>query len=277
MLFSRIWFSCLTVVVAQSHLMAGVIGPDDRRPPAADETTLLQSLVQVFCAKLIGGIYYRSASTATVVGNRNTILTVAHAFTDRPRSDDPQSVSLVHFDPVDDCRFRQFDANGSITFEAAFQSVEMGAFRNDPGTPNDDWAVLKTAQPLPENAVALAFANGSGEPGSFSGLPIKILAFHADLEHARRVPLLSEGKLLSVEYAGHTRLAHTADIGRMSSGAAIVHRTRSGEYIVVGVNRSSANLGEFNLAVPMSGALQRVLNNHARGHVPAHDQRIAML
>jgi hypothetical protein len=63
----------------------------------------------------------------------------------------------------------------------------------------------------------------------------------------------------------------------MSSGAAIVHRTSSGKNVVVGVNRSSANLGDFNLAVPISVELAEVLNSYAQGQAPILRQRLASL
>lgn len=61
----------------------------------------------------------------------------------------------------------------------------------------------------------------------------------------------------------------------MSSGAAIVHQTGFGEYVVVGINRSSAILGEFNFAVPLTIQLEMVLRSYAWGEVPVPRQRLA--
>jgi hypothetical protein len=81
--------------------------------------------------------------------------------------------------------------------------------------------------------------------------------------------------LFGIDYRGFPRLAHTADMGRMSSGAAIVHRSAAGEHVVVGVNRSAARLGDFNLAVPLSHELEEALRSFAHGFVPDFRQRLA--
>jgi hypothetical protein len=87
--------------------------------------------------------------------------------------------------------------------------------------------------------------------------------------------MLSEGRLLDVDYGGFPRLAHTADMERMSSGAAIVYRTRDGANIVVAINRSAANLADFNLAVPLSFELLEALRSFAYGQVPLRRQWLA--
>jgi len=87
--------------------------------------------------------------------------------------------------------------------------------------------------------------------------------------------MLSEGAMFGINYAGFDRLAHTADTGRMSSGAAIVHRTASGQHVVIGVNRSGANFGDFNLAVPLTAELQEALRSFDFGQVPEFGIRLA--
>jgi hypothetical protein len=88
------------------------------------------------------------------------------------------------------------------------------------------------------------------------------------------LPLLSEGRLLDVDYGGFPRLAHTADMERMSSGAAIVHTTPDGTNVVVGINRSAANLADYNLAVPLSYELLETLQSFAHGQVPVWQQSL---
>jgi len=261
--------SCSALLSASAP--AGVIGADDRRMPAGEEVELVQALGHVVCSKVVDGVRRRSAGTGTVVGSRSTILTAAHVFTDEAGRRGPE----FRFDAVSDCVFRQYDVHSEVSMEVTFALAEMGSFRENPLAPDQDWAVLRTAQPVPGAARALPFANATSEFETLSGLAIKILAFHADTGAYRRIPLLSEGELLSVRYGGDRRLAHTADMGRMSSGAAIVHRIESGEYIVVGINRSSANLGEFNLAVPLSFELEAALRSYAFGQVPMLWQRVA--
>lgn len=262
----------LSSTILMSIAAAGVIGEDDRRAPGEADIELVRALGHVVCSKVINGNRRRSAGTGTIVGSRNTVLTVAHVFTDRAG----RRGATVQFDASSDCVFRQYDSDGSISAEVGFLYMQVGEFRRNPGAPNQDWAVLRTAEPLPNSAAALPFANAVSETERLDGLSIEILAFHADVRTARRIPLLSEGELLSIRYGGYTRLAHTADMGRMSSGAAIVHRTDAGDFVVVGVNRSSATLGEFNLAVPLSIELEEALRSYAYGQVPIGPQRLAM-
>jgi hypothetical protein len=250
---------------------ASVVGEDGRRAPDADDTELLSASGLVVCSSVVDNRRRRSAGTGTIVGSRSTVLTAAHVFTDDAARRGPP----VEFDAVADCVFRQYDALGEVTVEVRFSHAEMGAFRYNAGAPNQDWAVLRTAEALPESTAALPFASSGNGIESLGGLRVRILAYHADVEAARRAPMLSEGELFGVDYGGFPRLAHTADTGRMSSGAAIVHRTDEGHDVVVGINRSSANFGDFNLAVPLSSELERALRSFAHGQVPTRRQRLA--
>jgi V8-like Glu-specific endopeptidase len=250
---------------------ASVIGEDGRRKPGPDEADVLSASGLIVCSRVVDGRRRRSAGTGTVVGSRRTVLTAAHVFTDDAQRRGPP----VAFEATADCVFRQYDRSGEVSVEVRFSHAEMGAFRYDAGAPNQDWAVLRTIEPLPATTTALPFATNGQDIESLSGLTMEIVAFHADVEDARRFPMLSEGALRAVTYGGFARLAHTADTGRMSSGAAIVHRTQTGLGVVVGINRSSANFGDFNLAVPLSQELQETLRSFAYGQVPARRQRLA--
>ena len=248
---------------------AKVIGEDSRRAAGEDEADLLSAVGYVVCTRVVDGRRRSARGTGTVVGSRSTVLSAAHVFVDEggrgPR---------VTFDVEKDCTFRQYDATGELVVEAAFSHARFGEYRHNAGAPNHDWAVLRTAEPLPESSTPIPFA--AVLPNELDArVPIAILAFHADVRSARRVPLLSEGTLFGVDYGGFPRLAHTADMGRMSSGAAIVHRTGSGQNVVVGVNRSAARLGDFNLAVPLSRELEEALRSYAHGLVPVFGERLA--
>jgi hypothetical protein len=199
------------------------------------------------------------------------VLTAAHVLASNPARSRTQLV----FD-AEECVFRQYDAAGVELVEVGFIRAEVGAFRGNAGLPNEDWAVLRTAASLPEWTTPLAFAEMNLERlESDARLPIVIAAFHADVVEMRRVPLVSEGSLFTVRYAGFNRLAHTADAGRMSSGAAIVHRTTDGRSVVVGLQRSAANFGEFNLGVPVQTALYDALRSFAWGELPAASGHLA--
>jgi V8-like Glu-specific endopeptidase len=261
-----LWCSLLLTTA----VTARVIGEDERRAPNEAESDLASALGLVVCNAVVDNQRRRSFGTGTIVGSRSTVLTSAHVLTD-----DRATGEAFKFDAASDCVFRQYDAFGNVSAEVEFTLAEIGAFWNNSGAPNQDWAVLRTAAPLPESSTALPFATNGYAIEELAGLSIRILAFHADIRNARRTPRLSEGTLFGIDYAGYRRLAHTADTGRMSSGAAIVHRMRDGQNIVVGVNRSSANLGDFNLAVPMSGELAETLKGFAYGQVPIGGQRFA--
>jgi Trypsin-like peptidase domain len=263
--------SLTAAALVSTAVAASVIGEDGRRVPGPDEADVLSASGLIVCSRMVDGRRRRSAGTGTVVGSRSTVLTAAHVFTD----DAIGRGSPVRFEAATDCVFRQYDRSGDVSVEVGFSHVEMGAFSYDAGAPNQDWAVLRTAGPLPASTTALPFAANGHDIESLSGLTMEIVAFHADVDDARRSPMLSEGALHAVTYGGFARLAHTADTGRMSSGAAIVHRTQDGLGIVVGINRSSANFGDFNLAVPLSMELEEALRSFAYGEVPVRRQRLA--
>jgi len=228
----------------------------------------------VSCTRIVDGRLRFSRGTATVVGSQRTILTAAHVLADDAGRRGPR----VEFDVVNECVFRQQDALGNLAAEVGFSRVTVGAYRANAGAPDEDWAVLTTVEPLPANTMPLRFGMlAPTELVDETRLPIGVLAFHADVRQARRRPLYSEGQLFSVDYAGFRRLAHTADTGRMSSGGAIVHRTAAGTRVVVAINRSGANFGEFNLAVPLTGELEAALRSSVDGEVPVFRERLAVV
>lgn len=251
--------------------VARVIGADDRRIPGAEESDLMSALGLIFCSRVIDDRRRIGAGTATVVGSRSTILTAAHLFTDPAGSQGPR----IDFDPLAECTFRQYDSSGELAFETGFTQATLGEYRRNGGAPNQDWAVLRISEPLPMTSLAVPFADEVNLIQDTVGLPVRILAFHADIRGGRRTPMISEGSLFAIDYLGSRRLAHTADMERMSSGAAIVYRTEGGTDVVVGINRSAANLGDFNLAVPMSTELREALRSFAHGLVPLPSQRLA--
>jgi hypothetical protein len=257
---------------AQVLVRTNVIGDDERRTGADGDRDLIAAVGLVVCQR--GDDRWSSSrGTGTVVGNRSTVLTAAHVLATNPA----RSQTRIDFEPAD-CVFRQYDALGNELVEVGFDRAEIGAFRRNVGLPNEDWAVLRTAAPLPESTTPLAFAEIALEAlAGNARLPIEIAAFHADRDDARRVPMLSEGLLFAIDYAGFQRLAHTADVGRMSSGAAIVRRTSDGRGIVVGLQRSGANFGEFNLGVPVSKELFETLRNFTYGDLPGPRAQLASL
>ena len=250
---------------------ARVLGEDERRAPGAEDAQLIRAIGLVFCSGEFDGRRRVGAGTGTIVGSRSTILTAAHVFTDPEGRQGPR----VEFDPVTDCTFRQYDVRGELLHETDFSHASIGAYRQSGRDPNQDWAVLRTAEPMPATSEPLPFATVLTDSDELAGLRIRMLAFHRDVGARNRLPLLSEGSLLDVDYGGYPRLAHTADMERMSSGAAIVHLTGDGMNVVVGINRSAATLADFNLAVPLSPELLATLQSFAHGRVPTPRQLLA--
>jgi len=173
--------SLLLTAVLGTPAAAGVIGEDGRRAPGAEDHLLVEALGLIYCAKVVDGRYRRSAGTASIVGNRSTILTAAHVFAD----DSGRRGPAVRFDAIADCVFRQYDSQGNVTAEVAFQSADMGEYRRNPAAPDQDWAVLRTTAPLPGAHRPLPFANGGEDIFATASLSIRIVAFHADIRAAR--------------------------------------------------------------------------------------------
>lgn len=256
----------------QVLIRTNVIGDDGRHAAAAGDAELITAVGIIDCRRWENGRPISgSRGSGAVVGNRSTVVTAAHVMASNPA----RSRVQVEFE-AEDCVFRQYDAGGAEIVEVRFVRAEFGAFRRNKGLPNEDWAVLRTAEPLPESTTPLGFAEIDLDGlARDARLPIVIAAFHADVVEMRRVPLVSEGQLFAVDYAGFSRLAHTADAGRMSSGAAIVHRTADGRSLVVGLQRSAANFGEFNLGVPVQTALFETLRSFVWGDLPGSGQQLA--
>ena len=251
--------------------VAGVVGEDDRRRPGEADHDLIQSLGLVVCRQGGRAQRRRSIGTGTLVGNTSTVLTVAHNFID----DRNGSAPAIQFDPVEDCSFRQYDETGELRAEVGFVRSQVGDYWSNRGRPNQDWAVLRTTRALPDSSVALSFVTQEDLPQGLAGESVRVVAFHADRRDRRRLPLLSEGQVLGVNYGGYDRLAHTADMGRMSSGGALVIRSKSGRNLVIGIHRSSASFGEFNLAVPVSSELEQALRAYAWGQTPVAVETLA--
>jgi hypothetical protein len=265
----------LTGLLLASGVTADIIGSDDRRPPDAAAALLSSAVGVVSCTGEGGSRLRPGRATGSVVGNRRTVLTAAHVFTN-------DTGTGLAYRAEADCRFRQYDAAGELTADVGFVQAAYGSFVNNSGLPNQDWAVLKTDQALPATTHPLAFtALEFDDLGAGGRLPIAVVAFHADRRDdgerrdRRRTALLSEGELFTVTYAGFRRLAHTADMSRMASGAPLVHRTADGRELVVGVHRSAAQYGDYNLAVPLSPELEAVLRSFAWGEAPAVGLRLA--
>jgi hypothetical protein len=267
-----ILLSLANPALSQVLVRTNVIGDDGRRTAADGDADLIAAVGIVECGSWQDGRPISgSRGSGTVVGNRSTVLTAAHVMASNPQ----RSRIQVEFDAVD-CVFRQYDAVGAEIVEVRFVRAEFGAFRRHKGLPNEDWVVLKTAEPLPASTTPLTFAAiDLDQLAGDTRLPIVVAAFHADVVTPRRVPLVSEGQLFAIDYAGFSRLAHTADAGRMSSGAAIVHRTADGRSIVVGLQRSAANFGEFNLGVPVQEALFETLRSFVWGEPPGRGSQLA--
>jgi hypothetical protein len=237
-----------------------------------DDARLASAVGMVVCSRDFGGRTITVRGTGTLVGSGSTILTVGHNFFLGGRG----GRQRLEFEFDQDCVFRQHGANGALIAEVRFTRASFGEYERNPGSPNQDWAVLRTAEPLPEPARPLPFAAVDPERLSDpAGLPIAVLAFRAQRQSVPSTPLLSEGALFATDYAGFRRLAHTAPTDDMASGAALIHRTADGRNVVVAIHRSSAEFGDFNLAVPLSAELVEALRSHALGEAPAFRQRNA--
>ncbi|MDX1563736.1 MAG: hypothetical protein R3305_12465, partial [Gammaproteobacteria bacterium] len=203
---------------------------------AAQSAGLTDTVGMVVCSKDVDGRTRISRGTGAVVGSRSTVLTVAHNFVSRGRRSGP-----VRFEATD-CVFRQLDAEGETIAEVAFESGVFGDYSLNFALPNEDWAVLKTAEPLvlieplPFSAVRLDEIDGAR-------MPIELVAFRSERWRGPTSLMFSTGELFTVDYIGVRRLAHTAETDRMSSGAAIVATIADGRRAVVGIHRSSAEFG----------------------------------
>lgn len=215
------------------------IGEENRKFLANGSEGTFASVGRVICTS---GSGRPLTATATVVGDRNTLVTVSHYRSSR-------SGAVGEFGT---CRFELYDSNGRVTFSSPLRS-ERTAFpadqylrqRND----NPDWAVLKLANPVPGAIRPMRIARLSAQ--ELEDLAdVYMVGYHANLEVSSRAKLISPNcrPRNNVTSRSEVLFTHTCDTSPGSSGSLLYIETDSGP-LAIGVNTAEGEgNGQWNYA-----------------------------
>jgi V8-like Glu-specific endopeptidase len=233
-----------------SLAQARVVGADDRTALAANLETQLSGVGRLVCRDPASG--KRFSSTATLVGNRSTLLTTGHFAT---VAIDGAKVVI----PTDYCAFELRSAEGSRFYGSMIAPNPVARFRPrelpDPMTP--DWAIVKLRDPAPASVA-----------------PVILKAVKADELRRRADSFLVSYHSLPDEMALRKRYSpscrpvavagsalvfrHSCDTESGSSGGLIFVSTDKGPR-AIGMNHGSATDREWNYAQIIGGELARNL------------------
>jgi V8-like Glu-specific endopeptidase len=229
---------------------ARVVGLDERRALAAGLETEYSGVGRLVCRDPASG--KRFASTATLVGNRSTLLTTGHFATVAIRG------SRVVI-PTDYCAFELRTADGSRFYGSLIAPNPVARFRarEQPGPLTPDWAIVKLRTPAPAWVA----------PVLLKPIEAKELGRRADsfMVSYHSVP---DAMALRKRYSPSCRPAaiagsplvfrHSCDTEPGSSGGLIFVSTARGPR-AIGMNHGSATNKEWNYGQLIGAELARNL------------------
>jgi V8-like Glu-specific endopeptidase len=238
---------------------ARIVGPDERTALAADLETQLSGVGRLVCRDPASG--KRFASTATVVGNRSTLLTTGHFATVTVNG-----AKVVI--PTDYCAFELRSAEGTRFYGSLIAPDPVARFRPreqpDPLTP--DWAIVKLRSPVPVEVapVLLRPINAkelSGRPDSF------MVSYHSAPDHLALRKRYSPSCKPAPVQGSSLVFRHSCDTESGSSGGLIYVRTGRGPR-AIGMNHGSATDRNWNYGQMIGEDLARNLPAEAFDAAP---------
>jgi hypothetical protein len=236
--------------LAQVPAAARIVGPDERSALAAGLESELSGVGRLVCRDPASG--KRFASTATLVGNRSTLLTTGHFATVAI-----EGAKVVI--PTDYCAFELRTAEGSRFYGSPIAPHPVARFRAreqpDPLTP--DWAIVKLRTPAPASVA-----------------PVLLKPIKADELRRRTDSFMVSYHSLPDEMALRKRFSpsckpapvsgsplvfrHSCDTEPGSSGGLIFVSTDKGPR-AIGMNHGSATDREWNYGQLIGAELARNL------------------
>jgi hypothetical protein len=226
------------------------MGADNRVPLAANLEAPFSGVGRLVCRDPASG--ERFASTATLVGDRSTLLTTGHF----SRVQTPSYTTTI---PIDYCAFELRSADGQRVFASPVGRGAGGRFtaRDEPSPFTPDWAILKLATPAPPSASPtrlkpMSAAELARRPDAF------MVSYHSVPESAARTKSYSPGCTPMPVRREPLVFSHSCDTESGSSGGLVYIATPSGPR-AVGINHGSAierNYGQI-LTAEMLRSLPR--------------------
>lgn len=210
---------------------ARIVGADDRASLASNLEAPLSGVGRLVCRDPATGD--RFASTATLVGDRSTLLTTGHFSRVRTRGRE----AVI---PLEYCAFELRSAEGGRTFGSLLAPGPVARFSPgaEPSPFTPDWAILKLMTPAPAAATPatvrpMKAEELAGRPDAFmvSYQSFPIETSRTKLHSPRCNPMPVRGAPLV--------FSHSCDSEAGSSGGLVFIATRSGPR-AIGMNHGSA-------------------------------------
>ena len=197
----------------------------------------------------------RNFSTATVVGNRKTLLAVRHfSILKRPSREAP------HFFHPSQCRFYLYNAKGKKYFSSKLSIAHSGT--EDPKLVYTnrklDWTVLTLKNPVPNHILPISIQPiNKGELTDLG--PTILIGYHGDTTYPTR-KLVSQYCSPEIRYRSSNVIAHFCDTGGGSSGA-LIYKLVKGHPLAMAMNISEHRFANENRALLFGPQLQAGLKS----------------
>jgi V8-like Glu-specific endopeptidase len=236
--------------IVQVPALARIVGADERSALAADLETQLSGVGRIVCRDPASG--NRFASTATLVGNRSTLLTTGHFAT----------VSVAGSKvviPTEYCAFELRSADGARFYGSLIAPNPVARFRDreqpDPLTP--DWAIVKLRTPAPDSVSPVLLKPIKAE--ALSRRTDTFMVGYHSVPNEMALRKRYSPSCSPTPVAGSPLVfRHSCDTESGSSGGLIYVRTEKGPR-AVGMNHGSATERNWNYGQIIGGELARNL------------------
>jgi hypothetical protein len=229
---------------------ARIVGADERSALAADMEKQLSGVGRIVCRDPASG--RRFASTATLVGNRSTLLTTGHFATVAVNG-----AKVVI--PTEYCGFELRSAEGERFYGSLIAPDPVARFqaREQPDPLTPDWAIVKLRSPAPESVMPVLLR--PLKPGELSRRKDTFLvSYHSVPDHLALRKRFSPSCKPSPVAGSALVFRHSCDTESGSSGGLIYMRTGDG-LRAVGMNHGSATDRNWNYGQIIGGELARSL------------------
>ena len=247
-------FCWLAALAAAVHVPASarIVGGNNRAPLPTELEAPFSGVGRIVCRDPASG--NRFSSTATLVGDRSTLLAVGHF----RRTQSPDYKAVI---PIDYCAFELRSADGTRLFGSMLAPHPVARFspREQPSPLTPDWAILKLRTPAPESVLPARV-----QPMKADELARRsdafLVGYHSFPEEAaNRKQHSPQCKPLAVRDAPLV-FSHSCDTELGSSGGLVYVNTPQGPR-AVGMNHGSAI--ERNYGQIIGGELLRHLPKEA--------------
>jgi hypothetical protein len=240
------------VIASSMHASAParIVGADDRSPLPARLEAPFSGVGRLVCRDPESG--NRFATTATLVGNRSTVVAVGHF--GRVQMPGRSIVIAAEY-----CAFELRSGDGKRLFGSLLASPPVARFsaRAEPDPRTPDWAILKLQTPAPE-AVSPVIVRPT-KAGDLGRPDVFMVSYHSMPEALARTKRYSPACKPAPVRGEPLVFRHSCDTESGSSGGLLYIMTAAGPR-AVGINHGSATDRNWNYG--------QIISKEMVGHLP---------